>query len=201
MGDREVSDANAKADVDSGEYNRHYQLLPGDVILDIGAHVGYYSEYAAEKVGKDGLVIAVEPEPENFKLLKRRAQNFTWVNVHNLAAWNEWGLKMLWKIPGHSGGHSLFKTPSHTEVIPIVTAPASAFIPHRHHIRFIKLDAEGAEFVILKDLMPKLKAPVDITFETHSVELFNQCLELLCANGFTLLEREPIVGICHAWIL
>ena len=40
-------------------------LHPGDVFYDIGAHAGYFTLIAANKVGPDGLVIAFEPVPDN----------------------------------------------------------------------------------------------------------------------------------------
>jgi FkbM family methyltransferase len=44
-------------------------LKNGDVFLDIGANVGYYTLLASKLVGKEGKVIAFEPEEENFSSL------------------------------------------------------------------------------------------------------------------------------------
>src|SRR5262245_14168879 len=49
-------------------------LSPGDVFLDIGANMGYYSLIAAEAVGVDGLVIAVEPSLLNLSRLLSNLQ-------------------------------------------------------------------------------------------------------------------------------
>ena len=58
-------------------------LRPGDVFIDVGAHVGFHSLVARHLIGPDGLVVAVEPQPYNAgKLLANwRANgfvNFTW---------------------------------------------------------------------------------------------------------------------------
>ena len=44
-------------------------LRAGDVCLDVGANIGYYSVLAATKVGEDGAVFAFEPESNNVALL------------------------------------------------------------------------------------------------------------------------------------
>ncbi|MEM2972256.1 MAG: FkbM family methyltransferase [Candidatus Bathyarchaeia archaeon] len=46
------------------------KLKLGDVFVDVGAHVGKCSLYAARQVCNSGLVIAVEPDPINVKNLK-----------------------------------------------------------------------------------------------------------------------------------
>jgi len=48
-------------------------LRPGMIFLDIGANIGYYSALALARVGREGRVIAVEPDPEAFGYLRRTA--------------------------------------------------------------------------------------------------------------------------------
>ncbi|RLI43611.1 hypothetical protein DRO59_00440 [Candidatus Bathyarchaeota archaeon] len=50
---------------------RVVKLQAGDVFVDVGAHVGKYSFYAAKQVGDSGLVIAIEPHPKNVENLKK----------------------------------------------------------------------------------------------------------------------------------
>lgn len=44
-------------------------ISPGDTVLDVGANIGIFAAFAAEKVGKSGLVIAVEPVPPTWEVL------------------------------------------------------------------------------------------------------------------------------------
>src|SRR6266481_6347719 len=46
-------------------------LRPGMVVLDIGAHNGFYTMLAARRVGNSGQVIAFEPSPREHKRLFR----------------------------------------------------------------------------------------------------------------------------------
>ena len=47
---------------------RHF-IDTGDLVYDIGAHIGMFAIPLAEAVGDDGRVIAVEADPNNFPLL------------------------------------------------------------------------------------------------------------------------------------
>ena len=47
------------------------RLQPGDVFLDIGANVGYFSVLAAHLVGPEGRVVAFEPHPEAIEILRQ----------------------------------------------------------------------------------------------------------------------------------
>src|SRR6266436_706615 len=44
---------------------------PGDVVYDIGAHVGFYTLLASVLVGHTGRVVAFEPSPRNLAYLRR----------------------------------------------------------------------------------------------------------------------------------
>ena len=44
-------------------------LQPGDVFVDVGANIGYFSVLAASLVGEQGAVFSFEPDPNNYRLL------------------------------------------------------------------------------------------------------------------------------------
>ena len=53
----------------------------GDIVIDVGAHVGYYTLLMAQLVGKNGKVYSFEPDPVNFQLLKKSVEINEFENV------------------------------------------------------------------------------------------------------------------------
>jgi hypothetical protein len=49
-------------------------IRPGDIVFDIGAHVGFYSLLASKMVGPQGRVFAFEPVQRNLYYLHRHLQ-------------------------------------------------------------------------------------------------------------------------------
>lgn len=73
-------------------------LKEGMVVVDVGAHIGYYSLIAAKLVGKKGLVYAFEPEPSNYKLLCKNIEvnGYTNVVLVKKAVSNKKGKSKFW---------------------------------------------------------------------------------------------------------
>jgi len=47
------------------------EIKENDIILDVGANIGYYSLIFAQLIGKSGKVYSFEPDPTNFEILKK----------------------------------------------------------------------------------------------------------------------------------
>src|SRR5207302_6189282 len=77
-------------DIDEAQLFRSF-LRRGMTVVDVGAHVGYYTILASRAVGWTGHVIALEPHPVNATLLRANvAQNKRRnVRVLEIAAWSE----------------------------------------------------------------------------------------------------------------
>lgn len=61
------------------------RLQPGMVVLDIGAHIGYYSRIFGNLVGRSGRVLAFEPHPRTFITLRRNTRRQMHVELHQVA--------------------------------------------------------------------------------------------------------------------
>ena len=61
-------------------------IRPGDVFLDIGANVGFFTILGARLVGDSGSVVAFEPEPRNVAALRDNVALNDFANVTVVAA-------------------------------------------------------------------------------------------------------------------
>ena len=126
----------------------------GDIVVDVGAHIGYYSRLLSELAGTRGRVIAVEPFIENQKVLQRNLRGYANVRVMPFAAADRESTSALYVSPG-SSNHSL--TPGYTEARAIVPTRTRALDDVLEEqgiaiIQFIKIDVEGGEPAVLRGL-------------------------------------------------
>lgn len=74
-------------------------LVPGGVFVDIGANVGYYTLLAARRLGREGRVIAFEPNPVSLKvLLLNTAPEGDAIRVYPFAVSDREGFLSLMRI-------------------------------------------------------------------------------------------------------
>lgn len=61
-------------------------LSQGDLFIDVGAHIGYYTIYACGRVGESGSVIAIEPDKRNLRVLYKNVEAVKASNVRVVEA-------------------------------------------------------------------------------------------------------------------
>jgi FkbM family methyltransferase len=134
------------------------RLGQGDVVIDLGAHVGAASIEFARRAGT---VYAFEPHPETFSELKRRTRRFD--NIHPMmkAVSDKTGIARLFYEPMVEGafheGASLVSDKdnlSYDNAVEVETVRLADFIDSLgKRVRLIKVDVEGAEYKVLSDLI------------------------------------------------
>ena len=60
---------------------RFHEVEGGQIVVDAGSYLGGFTFYTAKKVGKAGKVIAFEPDPRNFEILKKSVDNSKLENI------------------------------------------------------------------------------------------------------------------------
>jgi len=76
--------------------------LSNDVVIDVGANIGYITIYASKKIGKDGLVIALEPMDEAYDCLIKnlRLNRIDYLKPFKLALWSSETTLKLYRTKG-----------------------------------------------------------------------------------------------------
>ena len=173
------------------DYRLRSDPLPrGAVVVDIGANLGMFSLHVAADHGA-ARVLAFEPFPDSFALLKRNAERnrLDAIQPIPLAIAGQAGTREL-HMQGRHGVHSLFGTSGEAVRIECITL-ADAFA--RFEIArcdFLKLDCEGAEYEILLGAEPAALARVaHIALEYHDGVTAGSGAELaafLTSRGFAV---------------
>ena len=142
------------------------EIKNGDVVIDLGASIGYYTLLLAKYVGKTGKVFSFEPELSNFKLLQKNVieNNYDNVVLEQKVVSDVNGNVDLWVGQQSCGANRIYK-PDRTAKQKFKTTKVDAvrlddyFInsPFLDKINFIKMDIEGAEFKALQGMKSILK--------------------------------------------
>ncbi|MCI0330811.1 MAG: FkbM family methyltransferase [candidate division Zixibacteria bacterium] len=131
------------------------QVKKGDVVLDVGANVGYYTLLFSRWVGETGKVYAFEPDPDNFALLQKnvranRRQNVTLVQK---GVSNRTGKLKLYLSGRNKAGHRIYATGEARPSLEIESVRLDDFFrDYEGKIDFIKMDIEGAEALALEGM-------------------------------------------------
>lgn len=178
-------------------YNKYgIKVNEGDTIIDIGAHIGVFSIYAAE-LNKTGKIYAFEPFIDNFRILENHKiiNNKENLFIYNKGISDREGIQTLYLSPdNNTGGHSLHLKNHSDKKIEIETMTLSDFCDREkiNKIDFLKMDCEGAEFEILKYDETVLQKVNKIVMECHPYE--NNSVEsiaiILERNGFKVTKES-----------
>ena len=132
------------------------KLKEGDLFVDVGANVGYYTVLAASRVGDQGKVISFEPDPGNFRILSRNAVAFGSGNVtcEQLGVGSEDSRARLWLDPFDNATHSIVQRSGMHHYIDFRMTSLDNYFESRN-LRcpdVIKIDTEGCEPLVLNGM-------------------------------------------------
>jgi FkbM family methyltransferase len=186
---------------DWNEYVLPDAFEPDDVIIDVGAHVGSFTRACLDRGA--GIVIACEPYPPSYELLKQNCAYY----VHKADCWQVavGGQRgMLTLRNRDASGISHVAVSGHFKGGPVVceasVVPLNEIMPPCR-IRLLKLDCEGAEYEIVA--AADLTSVEEIVGEAHRAEwrgkeaTIDNLAELLAAKGF-VVESRPLTD--SAWL-
>jgi FkbM family methyltransferase len=146
-------------------------VKPGMQVVEIGSNIGYYSLLAASRIGKDGFIYCFEANPHLCQLLQKNINinGYTSrVKCFNKAVTNELD-KIKFRIDkNYLGGSYICFSPlqeqpdQFVEIIEVESTFLDKELESCDRVDLLKIDAEGAEPLIIKGAEKFLRKNQDI---------------------------------------
>ena len=167
-------------------------LRPGDIALDVGAHVGFFTLLAAAAVGDSGEVHAFEPAPSNYQALTENValNGFRNVVPNNVAVADEAGSVELGRTGGtNTGAYTQGgKQGSFTVQTVALDQYATEQIGDRP-LRLFKIDVEGVEPQVMSGFRLRLRA------QPPDALLIEVNVDMLAFHGYRAHDiTEPLIA-------
>jgi FkbM family methyltransferase len=165
-------------------------VRPGAQVLDVGAHVGYYTLLSARLAGSSGRVAAFEPSPANLAALKANVAGNRLANVTIVEAAVAGAVGTACFDLAHGSGTGHLTAAAGLEVPTVALdgwCAAHEFAPD-----VIKMDIEGAEAEALPAAVETLRRcrPV-LLLSTHGLDVEASCRAFLGDLGY---DFESLYG-------
>lgn len=183
---------------------------PGEVVVDVGGHIGAFALLAARRVAPGGRVLVFEPGPDNLEFLREnlRLNPGLPVRLFECAlaeAPGEADLFLADPGTGNPAANTLVDSPGRRRVrVPVRTLDEVLAAEGVGRVDHLKIDVEGAELRVLAGAAQSLGLVRRVVLEIHEpkvstaeVEAFLtargfQCRRLAAAGASPLLEgRRP----------
>lgn len=177
------------------------KVEPGDVVLDLGANIGYYTLILARLVGPEGKVYAFEPDPTNFALLEKnlRANGYENVELVQKAVSNKNKKLRLYLSEENRGDHRLYDSHDGRAFVEVESVRLDDYFQgYGGRVDFIKMDIQGSEGGALLGMTDLLQNHRDVKilseFWPVGLKRFGidplYYLQLLQQHGFTVYDLQ-----------
>ena len=142
----------------------------GDVVVDMGACIGYYTTLMSRLVGPSGIVYAFEPDPDNFSTLQKNTSKMANVVCVNAAVGANEGKAQLSLAPLNRGNNCIGYTGSDRHAIEVDMVSLDGYFKAKeisYPINFMKIDVEGVEGDAIRGAMRTINRSKDLAVCTE----------------------------------
>jgi FkbM family methyltransferase len=178
-------------------------LREGDIVIEVGAHIGYLTTYFADIVGPNGKVVAFEPSDENESYLSRNVAGLPQVEVdrHGVADFQGKASFFVESLTGQNNSlyndYVVFEqnaknagvAATHKTVSIEVTTIDLACKARNMSPDFIKIDIEGAELDALRGMPDTLASAHPIIF-IEITKNTEECFAIFEAAGYAAFDAS-----------
>ena len=153
------------SDYEKENFNFLGTCKKGDVVLDVGAHIGMFAVVASQITGNEGKIYAFEPAPGTFNLLKKtitiNAADKIIMPLQKAAGAAVGKTNFFVSDSEADNGNSMvsYKEDRKLNGIDIDITTIDTFVKEEHlsKVNFIKIDVEGVEYDTLQGAINTLK--------------------------------------------
>lgn len=161
-----------------------YKPNEGDVIIDLGAHIGKYAIRGGSLVGKEGKILAVEVEPNSYDLMCKNIQLNHFedrIVPLNIAISNKNGKIPFFVSEGRSNVSSMYTKWDKQIEVDAITIDELIRTEKLGKIDWVQMDMEGAEYEAIEGASNAIKSGIVENFiiETHTKKNFELIPPLL----------------------
>jgi FkbM family methyltransferase len=179
-------------------------LKPTDIVVDVGAHFGYYTLLSAALIGEKGRVFAFEPSEIAYQVLQENVKNLPFIKTINAALSDSFGTKLFNEFPVLFSEHnSLYTKDIFDENVSFIqgakrkeisTFRLDDFLASENVLpALVKIDVEGSELEVLigMERLWTIHKPV-IVMEYHpDSQRHQEALDFaMKAGGYRWLEIQ-----------
>jgi len=170
-------------------------ISPGDVVLDVGGHIGYMSLLFAKLATSSGKVIVFEPGTNNLPYIRKNIAEHQNIELQELAVSNERGTASFYVEDLTGQNNSLVKdyeifqenvksasVSGRVDEDVVETTTIDHFVDERNLApSFVKIDIEGAEAMAIRGAINTIQKRrpilmVEVTKDYEQVfEMFQEC--------------------------
>jgi FkbM family methyltransferase len=178
-------------------------LSAGNVFVDIGANVGYFTLLAAQRVGDEGRVLCIEPNPSVAGQLRENVERSGLFNVTvvQAACSHTVGPRVLYLSGISNTGRSSLSAENvdGAECVKVHCVTADGLVQDHGLLRIdvVKIDVEGAEFEVLRgmtDILSRAKPKLVLELEPHLLKSFSVRVEDVVDFVGSYGYRQAAVG-------
>ena len=177
----------------------YMQLSSTDTVIDIGANLGFFSQYC---ISKKTNIIAVEAEKNIFRALQANCSGYDKISFHNLAITNKDGMvPMANPINSDMDSFSSIIDKNNYEdwsmkEVKCKTLDTLVDEVGLKKIKLIKCDAEGAEPEVLQGAKKTLQITEYVCFDCGKERLgkdtLSECSKIIRDQGFEIQEAKNV---------
>jgi FkbM family methyltransferase len=166
------------------------------IIMDVGANIGISAVCFARKF-PNASVFAVEPEKDNFELLKKNTESFANIIPINAAIWGAPGRRSIKDRGTGSWGFTVLSDVCDTESTPLgqhvncITVIDFMRQYELDNIDILKMDIEGGEKNVLENARDWIDSVTVLTVELHDrISMGCDRAFYLATQSFNRFERH-----------